>query len=341
MKTASRMQAGAALLALTCLTPLAANAQTTLRIQTPHAESSPTGELIVQFVDDIETMSGRDIDIEMYYSNALVDTGGAFDAAVNGVLDCDMTNASFLTGKDPAFQFAADLMGGYDTPLQQLSWLYFGGGREALNQLYGESGMTFVGWHTGGQESLVSTKPVAGLDDLKEFKFRSPPGMESEIFSKLGAKPVVMDFSEIFTALETGIIDGADASYLSTNKSLGLYDIAKHTTYPGFHSMSADHLACNSDVWNGMTDAQRRIIDTAMQKLSLQVAMRTELANGEVTEQLLADGVKLYDWSAEDRAAFREAVRGIWDEWATKTPMAKMLVDSHRAYLMRIGLLEK
>ena len=75
MKTASRMQAGAALLALTCLTPLAANAQTTLRIQTPHAESSPTGELIAQFVDDIETMSGGDIDIEMYYSNALVDTG--------------------------------------------------------------------------------------------------------------------------------------------------------------------------------------------------------------------------------------------------------------------------
>ncbi|MFV0472963.1 MAG: TRAP transporter substrate-binding protein [Pikeienuella sp.] len=334
----SRCHAGLALLSAAVAAPLAASAETTLRIQTPHSESSPTGELIAQFADDVEVMSGGSLDVEMYFSNALVDTAGAFDAAINGVLDCDMTNASFLTGKDPAFQFAADLMGGYDTPLQQLSWLYFGGGTEALNELYGQDGMTFIGWHTGGQESLSSTRPVGALADLKEFKFRSPPGMESEIFTRLGAKPVVMDFSEIFTALETGIIDGADASYLSTNKSLGLYDIAKYTTYPGFHSMSADHLACNSDIWEGLTDAERRIVDTAMQKLSLQVAMRTELANGQVTRQLADEGVTLSDWSAEDRAAYREVVRGVWDEWAKKTPGAGALVASHKAYLAEIGL---
>lgn len=329
-----------ALALVLALTPGAAAAQAQLRIQTPHAEGSPTGELIAQFADDVETMSDGSIDIEMYFSNSLVDTSQAFDAAASDVLSCDMTNASFLTGKDAAFQFAADLMGGYDAPLQQLSWLYFGGGREALNELYNSYGMTFVGWHTGGQELLSSIRPIAGPDDLKEFKFRSPPGMETEIFARLGAKPVVMDFTEVFTALETGIIDGADASYLSTNRSLGIYDVAKHTSFPGFHSMSADHLACNSDVWNGLSEAQRRIIDTAMQKLSLQVAMRTELANGQVTDELVAEGVTLHDWSAEDRATYREAVRAVWDEWAGKTPASGKLVESHKAYMRELGLLE-
>lgn len=333
--------AAVAILAACAAIPPGASAETVLRMQTPHSESSPTGELIGRFIDDVETMSGGSLDVEMYYSNALVTTSGAYDAAASGVLDCDMTNASFQTGKDPAFQFAADLMGGYDTPLQQLSWLYFGGGREALNTLYNKDGMTFIGWHTGGQESLSSTRPIAGPADLKEFKFRSPPGMESEIFAMLGAKPVVMDFSEIFTALETGIIDGADASYLSTNKSLGLYAIARHTTYPGFHSMSADHLACRTAVWSGLTDAERRIIDTAMQKLSLQVAMRTELANGQVTRALIAEGVVLHDWSPEDRAGYRDVVRGVWDEWAKKSPDAEALVASHKAYLAEIGLLQK
>ena len=57
-----------------------------------------------------------------------------------------------------------------------------------------------------------------------------------------------MDFNEIFTALETGIIDGADAANLTNNVGLGLYDIAEHTNFPGFHSMPADHLACRKDV---------------------------------------------------------------------------------------------
>ena len=71
-----------------------------------------------------------------------------------------------------------------------------------------------------------------------------------------------MDFTEIFTALETGIIDGADASGLANNVGLGLYDIVSHATYPGFHSMPSDHLACNQGRLDGC-DKHQRIIDTA------------------------------------------------------------------------------
>ncbi|KKN20726.1 hypothetical protein LCGC14_0932700, partial [marine sediment metagenome] len=264
--------------------------EVTLRMQTHYATEHPTGKLLATFIDDVQTMSDGEISIEMFYSSSVVATVETFDAAINGILDCDATGGAYQTGKNPAFQFVGDIMGGYDTPWQQYSWLYYGGGYDAAQELYNAQGMQLIGWSIYGQESLSSSKPIAGFEDLKGWKFRSPPGMETEIFQELGASPIVMDFTEIFTALETGIIDGADASGLANNVGLGLYDIVKHATYPGFHSMPSDHLACNKDVWDGLSESQRRIIDTAWQKLSFQVALSNEKANAEAAAKLKADG---------------------------------------------------
>ncbi|KMK66713.1 TRAP transporter substrate-binding protein [Puniceibacterium sp. IMCC21224] len=311
----------------------------TLRIQTHYATEHPTGQLLAQWIDDVQTMSDGAIAVEMFYSSSVVATTETFDAAINGILDCDATGGAYQTGKNAAFQFVGDIMGGYDTPWQQYSWLYYGGGYDAAQELYNAQGMQLIGWSIYGQESLSSSKPLAGFADLDGWKFRSPPGMETEIFQELGASPIVMDFTEIFTALETGIIDGADASGLANNVGLGIYDIVKHATYPGFHSMPSDHLACNQSVWEGLTEGQRRIIDTAWQKLSFQVALSNEKANAEAAAALREDGVKLYNWSAEDRAAFRKGAQVAWEDWGTRSPEAAALLESHKTYLGQLGLL--
>jgi TRAP-type mannitol/chloroaromatic compound transport system substrate-binding protein len=332
---------GVAFAAILAIGTSAAMAQTTtLRIQTHYAPETVSGKLAAQFVDDVQVMSNGDIKIEMFYSSSVVKSVETFDAAASGILDCDMTGGAYQTGKNPAFQFVGDIMGGYDTPYQQLSWLYQGGGREAAEALYNKYDMHLVGWWIYGQESLASTKPISGIASLKDWKFRSPPGLETEIFAALGSKPIVMDFTEIFTALETGIIDGADASGIANNVGLGLYDIAKHTNFPGFHSMPSDHLACNKAKWDAMPEAHRRIMDTAMQKLALQTALTFEVKNAEAAADLKAKGVAIYDWSAEDRAAFRNAAQGAWEGWATKTPEATAIVASHRKYLKQLGLIE-
>jgi len=309
-----------------------------LRIQSHQSQESTQGRLLAEFVDNVHTMSDGDIELEFFYSSAVVKSAETFDAAQTGILDCDMTNGSYQTGKNAAFQFVADTMGGYDTPVQYLAWVNYGGGREQINELYSKFGMTFIGAHVGGQESLNSTKPLRGIDDLKNFKFRSPPGMESEIFASLGAKPVVMDFTEVFTALETGIVDGADASTLAVNTSIGVYDIAKHTTYPGFHSMSSDQLACRTDVWEKLPAAHQRIIEIAHKALMGDYVLVTLVENGEAVTQMPEKGVTLYDWSAQDRGKFREAAQKAWTEWGNKTPEAKAMVASHEAFLKRIGL---
>lgn len=327
-------------LAITALMAIPAAAENThLRIQTHYGPETISGKNAAQFIDDVQVMSNGEITIEMFYSSSVVASVETFDAAANGILDCDMTGGAYQTGKNPAFQFVGDIMGGYDTPYQQLGWLYKGGGYEAAQKLYNEYGMQLVGWWVVGQESFASSKPIENVADFKDWKFRSPPGMETKIFEKLGAKPVVMDFTEIFTALESGIIDGADASILANNKGMGLYDIVKHATYPGFHSMPSDHLACNKDVWDNMPEHHRRIMDTAMQKLALQQALTAEFENNKAAAELRAAGVQLHDLSPEGRAAFRAAAVSTWPEFAA-TDEAKALVASHTAYLKSQGWID-
>ncbi len=312
-------------------------AETSLRIQTHYAPETVSGKLAARYVDDVQTMSNGEIKIEMFYSSSVVKSVETFDAAATGILDCDMTGGAYQTGKNPAFQFVGDIMGGYNTPYQQLSWLYYGGGLDAAQKLYNKFGMQLVGWWIYGQESLASSRPIRNAEDFKDWKFRSPPGMETKIFEKLGAKPIVMDFTEIFTALESGIIDGADASGLANNVGLGLYDIVKHANYPGFHSMPSDHLACNKAKWDAMPESHRRIMSTAMEALALRTALTFEKKNAEAAASLKEKGVNLYAWSEEDLQKFRDAAQASWSEFAT-TPEAKALVESHLTYLRQLGL---
>ena len=313
--------------------------KTKLRIQTHFSTETLSGQLAGKFVDDITSMSNGEIEVEMFYSGAVVKAAETFDAAATGILDCDMTGGAYQTGKNPAFQFTGDLMGGYSNPYQQMAWLLHGDGRAAINNLYNDHNMEFVGWWIPGPESLSSTRPIRGVEDFKDWKFRSPPGLATKVFANLGASPIVMDFNEIFTALETGIIDGADAANLTNNIGLGLYDIAQHTNYPGFHSMPADHLACRKDVWDAMPDHHKKIMEVAMDSLALHNATINEVKNAQNAVELRAKGVNLYEWSPEELAKFRAAVQKGWTEFAT-TPEAKDLLESHISFLKGIGAMQ-
>ena len=335
----AKLVASSAAAILAGASSVALSQEVTLRMQTHYTQEAQSGQLAQSFIDDVELMSNGRIDIEMFWASSVVASAEGSDAAASGILDGDMHGGAYLTGKNPAFQFVGDPMGGYDHPYQLYGFLYQGGGLEAANVLYNQMGLHFVGWWAAGQESMSSSRPLAGPADLKDWKFRSPPGLETEIFAELGASPIVMDFTEIFTALETGIIDGADASSLANNVGLGLYDIVKHATFPGFHSMPMDHVTVNLEVWNSMPEDLQRIVEVATQKLALQTTLTFEVANREAAADLVAQGVTLYDWSPEDRAEFRAGAQRAWDGWADKTPEARALVDAHRAWMKKIGLL--
>ncbi len=340
LKSAGKIAAtGLTAVALAVASGAANAAETKLRIQTHFSPETLSGQMAAEFIEDITAMSNGEIKVEMFYSGSVVKAAETFDAAATGILDCDMTGGAYQTGKNPAFQFTGDLNGGYQNPYQQMAWLLHADGYAQLNKLYNEHNMEFIGWWIPGPESLSSTAPIRGVDDFKNWKFRSPPGIISLIFKNLGASPIVMDFNEIFTALESGIIDGADAANLTNNVGLGLYDIAEHTNFPGFHSMPADHLACRKDVWDKMPAHHQAILKVGMQALALKNTSINEVKNAQTAKELRAKGINLYEWSPEELGKYREAVQAGWTEFAT-TPEAKELLESHLTFLRDMGAMK-
>ncbi len=316
-----------------------ANAKT-LKIETHFTASSPNGEVAAQFAKNVEKFSGGSLKVQMFYSSSVTGKSAeVFNSAQTGIIDCDMTGAGYQTGKNAAFQFAGDVMGGYDNPYQQYEFLNYPGAQEAVDALYNKYGMTLIGWWIPGHESLISSRPIPDVASLKDFKFRSPPGMESMIFTALGAKPIVMDFGEVPTALQTGLIDGADYSSLATNYAGGHYEQNKYATYPGFHSMPADHLACNTKVWNKLKPHEKGAMLAAIEICGRTITSLVERKNAEAVKALKEMGVTLHDWSKEDRAKFRQAALGAWEEWKNKSPEAAALIEIHKAYMKANGIL--
>ena len=316
-----------------------ANAKT-LKIETHFTASSPNGEVAAQFAKNVEKFSGGSLKVEMFYSSSVTGKSAeVFNSAQTGIIDCDMTGAGYQTGKNAAFQFAGDVMGGYDNPYQQYEFLNYPGAQEAVDALYNKYGMTLIGWWIPGHESLISSRPIPDVASLKDFKFRSPPGMESMIFTALGAKPIVMDFGEVPTALQTGLIDGADYSSLATNYAGGHYEQNKYATYPGFHSMPADHLACNTKVWKKLKKHEQGAMLAAIEIAGRTITSLVERKNAEAVKALNEMGVTLHDWSREDRLKFRQAALAAWEEWKTKSPEAAALIEIHKAYMKANGIM--
>ena len=107
------MTMAASVAAIAAGTAFSAAAETTkLRIQTHFSQETLSGQMAEKYINDIQTMSNGEIQVEMFYASSVVKSAETFDAAATGILDCDMTGGAYQTGKNPAFQFTGDLMGG-------------------------------------------------------------------------------------------------------------------------------------------------------------------------------------------------------------------------------------
>jgi len=312
----------------------------TLKIETHFTANSPNGEVAAQFAKNVEMFSGGSLKIEMFYSSSVSGKSAeVFNSAQTGIIDCDMTGAGYQTGKNAAFQFAGDVMGGYDNPYQQYDFLKFPGAQDAVDALYNKYGMTLIGWWIPGHESLISSVPIPDVASIKDFKFRSPPGMESMIFADLGAKPIVMDFGEVPTALQTGLIDGADYSSLATNTAGGHYEHNNYATSTCFHSMPADYSACNSTVREKRKMHERDAMIAGIEIASRTITRLVERKHAVAVKILNAQGDTLHDWAPSERAKFRASALRAWETWKTRSPEAAQRIEMHTAYMKANGIL--
>ena len=126
---------------------------------------------------------------------------------------------------------------------------------------------------------------------------------------------------------------------MTLNKSLGLYDISKHITYPGFHSMPSDHIAINAKKWKSLPDDLKRVMEVAQTAIAFELFQQFDADDHRIATEVAAKGITVADWSREDRKKFRQTAQEVWKDWSGRSELCKEIYDSHVAFMKILGLL--
>jgi tripartite ATP-independent transporter DctP family solute receptor len=294
---------GAAAVASAAATVAGAQAPITLRMSTPATptdqRSLALSEIFAPAVKDFATY-------QPHYNSTLFKQGTELEAIARGNLEMSITSAQELATIFPQWSiftagyllrdadhqkkvFASPIMDELKKPVEDrlgvklLSVMYLG--RRQLN--------------------LRTEKEIRRPEDLAGLKLRMP-NTEAWLFlgTALGANPLPLAFTEIYTALQTGAVDGQD-NPLPTNRDSKFYEVTKQIVLTS-HLVDQNYVAFSKKVWDRMTPAQRATVQKAADDAS-ELGRQRQLKLEEELEAFFKErGLKVY---APDLDAFRARVQ--------------------------------
>jgi TRAP-type mannitol/chloroaromatic compound transport system substrate-binding protein len=229
---------------------------------------------------------------------------------------------------------------GYSNAYQFITWYYQVGGLELARKIYAKHGLYYIGPAPWGVESIPTKNPIRTVADFKGVKIRMPEGPSSDLFRSIGAAPVAVHGSEVYTSLEKGVISATDWGTISVNEAAGLHKVAPYAIYPGIHSIPMGDVSINLDVWNSLDTSTQTLLQIGVRIMALDLLQYFERADAEVLAEAEAKGITLIDWSAEERAKFRAAAQKVWASTAAKSPLAQEVYESQIAWLKAIGQID-
>jgi TRAP-type mannitol/chloroaromatic compound transport system substrate-binding protein len=310
------------------------------KFQVSENSGDPSFMIKQEWADKITTMTGGRIEIEVMPVNSVVGASETLSAVSAGILQGHMTDPSYFSGQDPAFGMLGNLVGAWQNPYDFLEYMEYGGGEELYNELVEPYGNHLISAATFPLESVPSTVPIKSLEDFKGLKIRAPQGMVYNIFERIGATPVNLPASEVYTALEKGVIDAADSTVLSNNDAMGLHAYAQYPLYPGFHSMPMIAIEINKKIWDGLPVELQITLETAFDGMAYDMIARLKQQDIETLQKLQEDpDVYPFDLPTEERKKFRTAAEQEWKEWAGKNEMTQKIYDSATTFLRARNLL--
>ncbi len=308
--------------------------------QTSENAGEPQFEMKKQWAASVNVMSAGKIKIEILPVNAVVKANQTLDAVASGILQGHLTDPSYFSGRDPAFGMLGNLVGAWGDPIEFLDYMKYNGGEKLYNELVEPYGVHLIGAAATGLEAFVSKKPLRTVADLKGLKLRAPEGMVYNIFQKAGATPVNLPGSEVYTALEKGVIDAADYTVFSTNHSQGLHSFARYPNYPGFHSLPMVAVSLNKKVWDSLPADLQTMLEVSVDSMAYKMVARLKARDLVAVKEAHADkDITIIDMAPEERAKFRNIAKTEWVVWAEKSEMNKKVYDSVVTFLVDRNLM--
>ena len=304
----------------------------------------PAGESLykefVSFTEKVKVMTNNRLVITPHPVGAIVGYKEMFDSLKSGVLQGYYSAGAFQSGKEPAFSAFCDLPGGYDNVMQIDAWYYQKGGLKLLRDIHSKFGNYAVGTIFYGREVMPSKVPIRSMADLKGKKIRAPEGIVAKLITKLGASTVPLPGSEVFSALDKGVVELTDWGTRSMNLNMGFYDACKYSLEPGFHSMSALEFVVSTKAWNALPNDIQTALEAATREWSWNTVTRVMKEDAEAGAKLKALGVEIIPLPEGDYQKIRMIARDLWSEWGKMSPASQQVVDSQVAWLKELGLLK-
>jgi TRAP-type mannitol/chloroaromatic compound transport system substrate-binding protein len=293
---------------------------------------SVLGESAARFEGVIDRLSGGTLEIKFYEPGALVPTFEAFDAVKSGALDAMWGTPGFNAGKIPALTWFSSVPFGPRAG-EYLAWMRYGGGDEIYDEIYAEHGLK--GLHCtiiAPEASGWFRKEITSPDDFKGLKIRFF-GLGAKVMAKLGASTQLLAPTDIYPALERGVIDAAEYSMPSIDQDLGFYQVAKHYYFPGWHQQaSAGELLMNAAKWEALSDQHKAMIETACGDSLQWSFVRSEAVQYQAMQELQKKGVILHHWPDSILKLFDEKWQEVVEEEAAADPLFKRVYESYAAF---------
>jgi TRAP-type mannitol/chloroaromatic compound transport system substrate-binding protein len=268
----------------------------------------------------VAEMSDGAFQIQVSGPGEIVPALQILDAVGQGSVECGFTSSLFYYGKDPSLAISTTL------PMGMLSrgmfaWLHYGGGREQLREVFRDQGVHCIpAACTGAQMGGWLKREVRAPEDMRGLKFRIA-GVGGLVMQKLGAVPQQIAPTDIYPALERGVIDGAEYIGPYDDEKLGFGRVARFYYYPGFQEFapSTDFLV-NARAWDALPAAYKGMLECAGVEAWNATAAKYDVLNPQALRRLVAAGTQLRPYPREVMAALYKAAQELYAELGEQNP---------------------
>lgn len=190
------------------------------------------------FARRVNEASGGRLRIKVFGAGEIVPAFEVFDAVSRGVAEAGHGASYYWKGKIPASVFYTAVPFGM-TAQEANGWLHYGGGLELWRELYAPFGVVpFAGGSTGVQMAGWFNIRLNSRADLDGLKMRIP-GLAGEVFDAAGGSAVRIAGGEVYTSMQTGVIDAVEWVGPYNDRTLGLMEVGDYYYYPGWHEPGA------------------------------------------------------------------------------------------------------
>ncbi|RKR03395.1 tripartite ATP-independent transporter DctP family solute receptor [Kushneria sinocarnis] len=291
----------------------------TLRVGHALNEDHVVARSYRHMADELEQLSDGSMHLRIFPNGQMGSTQDMLGQMQNGALDLVHASASNLESFDDIYS-VFNLP--YLFPSQaDFKKVVFGPIGEEIMQSTREKGFFAIGAYVAGYRSFYASKPIRTPADLEGMKIRVQSSPTTIRMIKLmGGSPTPIAFSEVYSALQQGVVDGAEnnvPSYVQTRHAelARYFSEDQHTSVPDF-------LTIATSTWNRLSDEQQQILQKAVADSEAYQQKLWDKVNQQAREQAKEMGAQFIE---VDKDAFRKAVQPLYEEYRQQSGHAELL----------------